>query len=93
MPGFGRAGDAVDQFGESHEGVRAIEFLAAVGLRFDDDRTLSGDAGVLQREQPHFYIGWQARIRDVKAQVDRAGDFVDVLSASTLRPHRGHIDF
>lgn len=93
MPSFWRAGYAVDQLVKSHECVRAIEFLAAVRLRFDDDRALSGDARVLQREQPHFYICRQARIRDMKAQVDRAGYFVDVLSASALRPHRGYVNF
>lgn len=93
MASFWGTSHTVDEFVETSKGFGPVQFLTAVRLGFDDDRAVPVDSGVPEREQSNFHIGRQTGMRNMKTQMDCAGNFVDILPAGALRPHRGNLNF
>ncbi len=93
MPCFRRTRNTVDQLIESGERIQSVEFLAAMGLCLNHDGTVPGDARVLEREQSYFDVSGQTRMGDVKAQVNRTRNLINILPARALRTHGGDFDF
>ena len=85
-------GHAVDPFMQAGKGVKPVLFLRAVALGFEDKDAFGGNPAVGQRQQALLDIVGQAGGRHVKAQVDCAGDLVDVLAARALRPDGADLD-
>ena len=76
---------------QSHKGVQPVHLLGAMLLRLDHQYTSAGDAAVMQGQQPLLDSIGQGRGRNVKAQVNGAGDLVDVLPPCPLGAHRGDL--
>ena len=62
-------------------------------LGLDDNDAVTADSLIAQRQQFFFDGGRQAGGGNVKPQVDRVGDFVDVLPARTLGADGNKLNF
>lgn len=91
--GFFHLGHAANQLGQALQGVLAILFLGAVLLGLDDDHPVGGDAAVAQGQQAFLVEVGQRRGADIEAQVQCAGDLVDVLPAGALGADGAQFDF
>jgi hypothetical protein len=81
---LGQHRHAVHQGLQALYGIGLVLLLAACGLGFDDHHSVGRDALVAQGHQPFLDFLRQRRVGDGVAQVDGAGDLVDVLPARTL---------
>ena len=85
--------DALAQpLGEAFKGVGAVEFLGAVLLGFDDKYALAGEAFVADGQEPFLHFCGQGAGGYVQAQVDGAGDLINVLAAAALGAHGSPFD-
>jgi len=82
-----------NQLRQSLQSRRAIFVLATELLGLDDHDAVSIDATIVQREKTLLVNLRQAGAANVKAQMNRAGDFVDVLPARTLRSNGFELNF
>ncbi len=79
-------GHTVDPFMQPGKGVKPVLFLGAVALGLEDKDAFGRNPAVGQCQEALLDIVGQAGGRHIKAQVDCAGDLVDVLAARALRP-------
>jgi hypothetical protein len=86
---FGHAGNQGD---ETIERIAAIFFLAAIGLRLDNDDAILRHALVPNRQESFLYFIRQTGCVHVESQMNGAGNFVNVLAAGALRPNHGEVD-
>lgn len=92
-PRFWWNGDAVDEVVQPGVGVKFVLVLGSKALGFDDNNAFHRYAMVRQCEQTVFHPLREARGNDIKAQMNRATYFIDVLPPSPLRPNGGDFYF
>lgn len=85
--------DAGNDFIESAHGLFFVLWLAAVGLRLDNENAVPRDALVIQTEQPLLDVIRQRRCPDVKAQMDGTRYLVDILAAGALCANGADVEF
>ncbi len=87
-----RHADTADEVVDPRERRRAIHVLRAMLLRLDDDDTIARDTAVGEHKQPRLDVLRQRRRTDIEAQMNRARNLVDVLTARALRAHGRQFD-
>ena len=84
---------AVNQLGQSLDGLSAVFFEAAMLLGLDDDDSFLGNALICQCHEALLDHGRQGRCYQIKTQVRSRRYFVDVLPACTLGANRRNFNF
>lgn len=88
----GRDRDALNQGLETAEGFFSILVLGPVLLGFDHNNPVFGDPVIPEVQQALFVQGREGRSLDIKAQMDGARHFVDVLATGSLGANGGEFD-
>lgn len=82
-----------DDLAEPFQGIFLVLFLSPVLLGLDDDNPVLGQPLVTERQQPFLAGVGQGGVADVKAQMDGAGDLVDILAPGPAGPDKMDLDF
>lgn len=90
---FGGVGHAFDELLQALEGIFPVGGLGAVLLGFDDDHAFLCDALVIEGQQALLDGFRQAGGVDIEAQMECAGNLVDILPATALGTDGAEFDF
>jgi hypothetical protein len=82
-----------DDLTEPFQGIRPVLLLGAVLLGLDDENPVLGQPLVAHGQQALFHTVGQRGTADIKAQMDGAGDLVDILAPGAAGPDKMELDF